>query len=273
MEDETRMEPRRRVLLVTGGNGVLGSVLRPALRTSFALRVADRVASEQCGPDEALVGDLADPAFAARAVEGADAILHLAAYASPRATWAQVAPNIAITENVLAAATRHGVRHIVLASSNHAAGLNHRHGGHAVDPDEAAMPCCPYGAAKLAEESLGRLHATRSGATVVSLRFGLVGWTLEERDYAAMWLSDGDARVLVERALQAPNSGVHFGVSCDAARFWSVDSARAELGFAPADPLPPGTGDLPWVTDAPCLMFGAGSPVPPPHALSKPCPE
>ncbi len=249
------MLPRDPVLLVTGGAGTLGSVLRPALRESFAVRVADRVGPRRPGPDEVRVGDLTDPGFVDSAVEGADAILHLAAHASPRSPWPLVAPNIALTHEVLAAAARHGVGRIVLASSNHAAGLNYRRRLCPVGPEAAAMPCCPYGAAKLAEEALGRLHAREHGVVVVSLRFGLVGWPLLERDYAAMWLSDQDARALVRAALRAPAPGVHFGVSRDAERFWSLASARAELGYVPVDGLPAGAVELPWATDAPCRMF------------------
>ncbi|MEU6972073.1 NAD(P)-dependent oxidoreductase [Kitasatospora aureofaciens] len=249
------MWPRSPVLLVTGGGGVLGSVLRPALRETYALRVADRAVPQSPRTDEILVGDLTDPGFAAEAVDGADAILHLAAYANPRAGWSEVAPNIAMTDNVLAAAADNGVRQIVLASSNHAAGLNHRLGAHPVDPGEAATPCCPYGAAKLAEEALGRQHALRHGAVVVSLRFGLVGWPLRERDYNAMWLSDRDAGALVEAALRASRPGVHFGVSRHAEQYWSLSGARADLGFVPADDLPSCAEELPRAADPPCLMF------------------
>ncbi|MFJ2865601.1 NAD-dependent epimerase/dehydratase family protein [Kitasatospora sp. NPDC087314] len=248
------MLPRNPVLLVTGGHGTLGSVLLPALRESFSLRVADRVGPRRPGPDEILVGDLADPGFADTAVDGADAILHLAADASPRSPWPRVAANIGMTHNVLAAAARHTVRRIVLASSNHAAGLNHRRGTRPVDPGAAAAPCCPYGATKLAEEALGGLHALDHDAIVVSLRFGLVGWPLVERDYNAMWLSDRDARALVRAALRASESGVHFGVSGYAEQFWSLDSARADLCYAPADWLPADARELPWATEAPCRM-------------------
>ncbi|MFJ7249481.1 NAD-dependent epimerase/dehydratase family protein [Kitasatospora sp. NPDC098652] len=249
------MWPRSPVLLVTGGGGVLGSVLRPALRETYALRVADRAAPQPSWTDEILVGDLTDPGFAAEAVDGVHAVLHLAAHASPRATWSEVAPNIAMTDNILTAAADSGVRQVVLASSNHAAGLDFRLGAHPVDPGEAATSCCPYGAAKLAEEALGQQHALRHGAVVVSLRFGLVGWPLEERDYNAMWLSDRDARALVLAALRATRPGVHFGVSRHAEQYWSLAGARADLGYAPADDLPPGARDLPWAADPPCLMF------------------
>ncbi|MER5739639.1 NAD(P)-dependent oxidoreductase [Streptomyces sp. NPDC002262] len=243
------------VLLVTGAGGVLGSTLLPDLREKYTLRVTDRV--QPAGPerDQTLLGDLADPAFAAKAVAGVDAILHLAAYASPRASWPEAAPNAGITQNVLTAAATHGVHRIVLASSNHAAGLNYRQGHLPVDPAGAALPCCPYGAAKLAEEALGRLHALRTGATVISLRFGLVGWPLEERDYNAMWLSDRDASALVRAALEAGGSGVHFGVSRYAEQFWSLAGARADLHYDPVDRLPPGAEELPWSAASPCLMF------------------
>ncbi|MFC9331233.1 NAD-dependent epimerase/dehydratase family protein [Kitasatospora sp. NPDC057015] len=248
--------PQRPLLLVTGARGVLGSLLRPTLRDQYSLRVSDRDAAGSSGPDEVLVGDLTDPGFATEAVAGVDAILHLAAYASPRAPWPAIAPNIAMTHNVLAAAEHHSIDKVVLASSNHAAGLNYRDGECPVDPAAAPRPCCAYGTAKLAEEALGRLHAVRTGASVMSIRFGLVGWALAERDYNAMWLSDRDAAALVGAVLRSPvGHGVYFGMSRHAEAFWSLANARTDLGWKPRDVLPARAESLPWAPSPPCLMF------------------
>lgn len=43
---------------------------------------------EAAEPAERLVGDLTDPNFAAEAVAGTDAVVHLAANPRPGATWA-----------------------------------------------------------------------------------------------------------------------------------------------------------------------------------------
>ncbi|MEV6007826.1 NAD-dependent epimerase/dehydratase family protein [Streptomyces sp. NPDC051976] len=245
----------RPTLLVTGGLGALASVLNPALRESYDMRIAT-LAPTADAEDELVLGDLLDPAVMDRATRGVDAILHLAAMASPRAGWDEIAKNVAITASLLDSAQRHGVGRIVLASSNHAAGLNYRDGEFPVAPQALPRPCCAYGAGKIAAEALGRLHAERTGATVISLRFGLVGWPLAERDYNAMWLSDHDARALVAGALVTTvRHGIYFGVSRHGSRYWDIGNATSDLGYRPRDPLPAGAANLPWAHDTPCLMF------------------
>ncbi|MHA6765659.1 NAD-dependent epimerase/dehydratase family protein [Streptacidiphilus sp. PAMC 29251] len=249
------------LLLVTGGSGTVARVLRPALSGHYRLRTLSLPTGDAglLGADEETVfADMRNAAMLDRAVRGVDAVLHLAALADPRADWARASANIEMTAQLLAAVERQGVAKVVLASSTHAAGLNYRDGPYPVDPRALPQPCCPYGAAKVAAESLGRIHARRTGASVVSLRFGLVGWPLTERDYAPMWLSDRDASALVLAALATRvGEGVYFGVSRYAASFWDLGPGRADLGFEPADPLPRAPEELPWSVDPPCLMFPA----------------
>ena len=72
--------PRRRRLLLTGAAGEIGSVLRPTLRgTAVALRLHDiRPVSDIVAGEEAMGGDIADPAVARAAMEGVDCVVHLA---------------------------------------------------------------------------------------------------------------------------------------------------------------------------------------------------
>lgn len=249
----------RPVLLVTGGLGVVGTLLRPALRQHYHLRIVGK-GSPELPTDDYRAGDLLDPAFTEDAVRDVDAVLHLAANAQPRSGWQQTADNVAMTQILLKAAQRQGVPKIVLASSIHAAGLNYRDGEAPVDPAALPRPCCPYGVSKVACEALGRLHAVHTGASVLSLRLGLVGWPLTERDYNPTWLSDRDAQALVVHALlSSVRQGVYFGVSRYASAFWSLANAQSELGWLPVDDLPPHSESLPWATSSPCLLFTSHS--------------
>lgn len=225
-----------RLLVVTGGLGRVGTLLRPHLARHYRLRLVDlpAVAAREKG---VVAADLADPTDAERAVAGADAVIHLAAAPSPRITWDEAhAANIVPTRVLLEAAAAAGVPRLVLASSVHAMGEYNRPKHRPVDPSWAPRPCCPYGLSKVIIETLGRLHAERTGATVICLRLGLTGWPVTERRYLGMWLSEDDAARLFLAALSAPGRfGVHFGVSANTRRHWDTTSAVDELGYRPRD--------------------------------------
>lgn len=248
------------LLVVTGGYGRVAGVLLPSLAARFRLHLVDRAAgTTSVLVDRASVGDLTNPGFAEEVTSGADAVLHLAGNASPTSPWPVAAENLHITQNVLAATELSGVQRVVLASSVHASGGDYRAGVRPVSTLTTPRPCCLYGVGKVALEALGRLHAERSGAHVVCLRFGLTGWSLMAREYADTWLADEDAGSLVDRALSTEvGFGVYHAVSRHAARAWSVDNAAEDLGWAPAHDLPVPLASLPPATSAPCPMFDLG---------------
>src|SRR5699024_11116773 len=125
---------------------------------------------------EVVVGDLADPAVAERAVSGGAAIVHLAAYPRPNAPWDVLAQaNLQTTASLLDAARRHRVSRSVQASSAHAAGGYGDPADWPVDPQWPARPCCRYGVSKAASELLVELHAREAPmVSAVALRLGLV---------------------------------------------------------------------------------------------------
>ncbi len=115
--------------LVTGGAGFIGSHLCEELvRRGHRVRVADDFSSGKrsnlahVGDVELLQGDVADPAFARRAVDGCELVLHQAAIPSvPRSVKDPVASNRANidgTLNILVAARDAGVRRLVFAGSS-----------------------------------------------------------------------------------------------------------------------------------------------------------
>ncbi|GAB2675963.1 NAD-dependent epimerase/dehydratase family protein [Kribbella swartbergensis] len=228
------------LVVITGGQGRVAGVVLPQLRKHYRLRLVDRSTPAASG-DEVVQADIGDPDAAYRAFEGADAILHLAANSSPWQSWDSVyAANVRPTHTVLEAAAAHAVPKIVLASSLHAVGEYNRPQYRPVDPRLDPRPCCSYGLGKVVLETLGRMHAARTGASVTCLRLGLTGWPLTERRYLGQWLSDGDAGRLVLAALNSrEHYGVHFGVSANTRNHWDITSARHELGYRPEDDSEP----------------------------------
>lgn len=154
--------PATRTVLVTGGSGFIGGYVRRALA-----QVGDRVRSiDVAAPanaaDDHVVADLVDRDAMARAAEGTDTIVHLAA----KHRFFGISPeefrrvNVDGTRNVLDAATRNGVRRMVFYSSVAV------YGDHPVPTteDTPCRPNSPYGDTKLEAERLVAAWAEADGA-------------------------------------------------------------------------------------------------------------
>jgi nucleoside-diphosphate-sugar epimerase len=114
-------------VLVTGASGMLGRATATALieRGEEVTVLQRRPGGLPC---REVLGDVADPAVVARAVDGQDAVLHLAAKVDVTGRWAEYArANIEGTRTVVEACRRAGVRRLVHVSSPSVA-----HGGAAL---------------------------------------------------------------------------------------------------------------------------------------------
>lgn len=246
-------------ILLTGGTGVVGRLLIPQLRRHYRLRIVGQTPPAPDllqQDDEFLAGDLRDAAFAQRCVAGSDAVIHLAANASPAASAGEALCNVDMAATLFDAAVAAGVSKMVVASSVHATGLDYRDGSRAISTHNAPRPCCPYGVSKVAVEALARLHQKRMGGAVSCLRLGLTGWPLRERQYALTWLSANDLNSLVAAALARPAGfGIYHAVSADAAAVWDVGNAREDLNWEPRDSWPVEVQALPLAQSCPCLLF------------------
>lgn len=225
-------------VLVTGAAGRIGSTVCPGLRElGWTVRGTDLAAL----PDgvAGARADLTDPAAApvlAGLLAAADAVLHLAGI-SGEDEWPRIlAANVDATQRVLQAAADAGVRRVVLASSNHAAGFTRRPAEGTLPAATPARPDTFYGASKAADEALGALYAERHGMSVVALRIGSFQPRPRDARQLATWLSPADTVRLADATLRAPVPGyaVVWGVSANTRGWWSRAEGRA-LGYHPVD--------------------------------------
>jgi UDP-glucose 4-epimerase len=168
------------VCLVTGGAGFIGSHLVEALAAQGRrVRVLDnfdtgrRENLAHVSPvPEIVEGDVADPATAARAVQGVGVVFHLAARASVQHSIEDPLGSHRIcatgTLQILDAARQAGVRRVVYAGSASAYGIPAGEVQTEADPLRALSP---YAAAKLAGEFYCQSFAAALGLETVVLRF------------------------------------------------------------------------------------------------------
>ena len=227
------------LVLLTGAAGRIGTVLRGGLpERGWAMRCLDIVPVPDERPgEEQVVADVTDLSAMLDAVQGADAVVHLAGI-SGESTWSAIShANIEGTYCALEAARRAGVARVVLASSNHATGFTQRPAsGLLTEVDALPRPDTYYGVAKVTLEALGSLYADRYGMDVVCLRIGSHLAEPTAVRHLSTWLSPSDTVSLVDAALSAPSPGfsVVWGVSANTRNWWDLTAARA-LGYAPQD--------------------------------------
>jgi nucleoside-diphosphate-sugar epimerase len=202
--------------------------------------------------------------------------------------------NVRMAQHVYRTALETGVRRVVVASSNHAAdwyehALVHARRRELVTPAELPLSDNFYGWAKASYELLGFVYA--SGAfgralEVVQVRIGaprdVAGRHYEgplreqhcppdgsgpanfKRDLGA-WISERDLAQLFRRAVETPDVRdahgvpwlVVYGISDNTRAFWSLESARRVLGYAPAD-----DSEVAYADDVRRLLTGPGRAAP-----------
>lgn len=232
-------------VVITGAAGALGSVIRRHLeaRGGYDLVLLDR------DPDDDPAIVRADLAVWSEAwtslLEGAHAVLHLAAESRPERAWAELdRDNVDVTLQVFEAAARVGARRVVFASSNHVMEAYYDR-EFTITPDLPTAPISAYGASKAAGERIARVYAERGGPSVVCLRIGAAraepppprsGLALQQR-----WLGHRDLCQGFERALEA--EGVRFAilnlVSDNEGSPWDLGETRRVLGYEPIEGCAP----------------------------------
>ncbi|MFJ8475900.1 NAD-dependent epimerase/dehydratase family protein [Kitasatospora sp. NPDC094011] len=230
------MTNQPRSVLLTGAAGRIGTSLRELLPAyGYRLRCFDRLPVQ--GEPEAVTADLQDAGALAAAMEGVDAVVHLAGIPGEAPFADILAANIDGTHRLYEAARAAGVRRIVNAGSNHAVGFTERPADGAIVPvDTPQRPDTYYGLSKCFGENLASLYADRHGIESVSLRIGSFAPAPRGIRALGTWLSPGDCARLVHAALTGPVGGhvVAYGISANTRAWWDLSTARA-LGYEPQD--------------------------------------
>ena len=191
--------PSDTVFLITGGAGFIGSNLCEAvLKLGCRVRCLDDLSNgKQANVDiftenpayEFIRGDIRDFDTCMRACEGADYVLHQAAWGSvPRSLELPLfycANNVSGTLNMLEAARRNRVRKFVYASSSSVYG-----DARTLPQKEGAegKPLSPYAVSKRENEDWARQYAVHYGLETVGLRYFNVFGRRQDPDgpYAAV---------------------------------------------------------------------------------------
>jgi uronate dehydrogenase len=223
-------------VLITGAAGKIGTTLRAGLAGRHPLlRLLDRRPVEGLRPgEEALVADLRDRAALARAVEGVDAMVHLAGAPDPLDFEEMFRANVRGLYDLFEAARAAGVRRIVFASTNHTYGMYPV--SHAMTPADPVRPDSFYGVAKVFGENLLRYYFDKHGIESVSLRIGSFEPRPTQQRHLSTWFSPRDAVELVDRSLKQPGVGaaIVFGMSNNR-RIRIAHPNWEAVGFLPQD--------------------------------------
>jgi len=162
------------ISLLTGSSGYIGHRLIPTLRAQGAhVRGVDRVAHANDPSDAFIQGDLCDPEVTARAVDGVDQIVHLAA---AKGDWGisedeYYQDNVEATRVLLEEGTKAGVKDWVFYSTVSVHGPSDE----GVDEDASFAPIEPYGASKAdAERLFWEYAAEHPDARVLIIRPSVV---------------------------------------------------------------------------------------------------
>jgi nucleoside-diphosphate-sugar epimerase len=157
--------------LVTGGAGFFGGhLIRRLLDDGLTVRTLDVLPlpdAELTARVETMQGDVRDPAAVRRAVESVDLVYHAAALVPiSRAGRGFRAVNVEGTRQVLEAAQRAGVGHVVFLSSSAIYGVPARR---FIDESGRRNPLGPYAQSKLEAEQICQAYRAR-GLKITILR-------------------------------------------------------------------------------------------------------
>jgi NAD+ dependent glucose-6-phosphate dehydrogenase len=243
-------------VLLTGAGGRVGQAILNGVGDAHEWRLLDRepLSSDRLpagvDEDDVIVADVTDDEAVAEAMAGVGAVIHLAGDPRPEAPWNSVLENnIDGTQTVFEAAVEAGVEKVAFASSNHAVSayetdartpeMYRTDDDYRLDGTELPRPGNLYGVSKAAGETLGRYYHDAEGLSVVCVRIGNLTEGHPPRNYErgqAMWLSYRDCAHLFDRCIRADyDYEIVYGISDNERKYYSIDRAKAVLGYDPRD--------------------------------------
>jgi uronate dehydrogenase len=229
-------------VLITGAAGYVGRHVRDGLAADFDVRLGDL--SVPPSDPRWVPLDVTRPATIAAAMQGIDAVLHLAVATGHEGDYEDDAfnqqrfdVNVKGTCNVLEAARRAGVRRFVHTSSIMVAW------GYAppqpVAADAAPNPVGTYAVTKQLAETLCAYYARSFGMSILCLRIpkpiALDDPRWKQRRIRPQWLAFPDLIQAYRLALTAPDIGFEIVtvVGDSSWRRWDLSKAERLLGYRP----------------------------------------
>jgi uronate dehydrogenase len=237
--------------LVTGSAGRIGqAVVRELVARGQAVRGLDVVPTPHA--TESAVGSVAEFDAVRRAMQGATALVHLAATPDDDDFMSCLLPNnIVGAFHVVEAAREAGVPRVVLASTGQVVWWQRMRGEVPIGPDVQPTPRGWYAATKCFLEAAGRSLAEAHGRAVIAVRLGWCPRTAEqareiaESDWAKdVYLSPGDAGRFFADAVMTPVETRYYVVYAASrphrSPTYDLGPTRRLLGFEPRDTWPEG---------------------------------
>jgi NAD+ dependent glucose-6-phosphate dehydrogenase len=237
-------------VLLTGAGGQVGRAILDGIGDRYDWRLFFHSHPEEEPDHEFFVGDVVDEDVVREAMADVGAVVHLAGDPRKTAPWDSVLTNnIDGTQNIYEIAVDNDVEKFVFASSNHAVGafetdertpeMYREHDEFRLDGTEFPRPGNLYGVSKATGELLGRYYHDEHGIAVCNIRIGNLTRSHPPVDYErgqAMWLSHRDCAHIHECALEADYEfEIVYGISDNDRKYYSIERAKAVLGYEPTD--------------------------------------
>jgi NAD+ dependent glucose-6-phosphate dehydrogenase len=237
-------------VLLTGAGGHVGTAILEGLAEDYDWRLMFHSQPAEEPDFPYTVGEVQRDEDVAAAMDGVGAVIHLAGDPRPSAPWRSVLENnIDGTQKMYEAAIAEGVERFVYASSNHAVGafetdertpeMYRAETDPLLDGTELPRPGNLYGVSKATGEIIGRYYHDEHDIAVCNVRIGNLNEDHPPIDYErgqAMWLSMRDCAHLHQCALEADyDYEIVYGISDNDRKYYSLERAKAVLGYEPQD--------------------------------------
>lgn len=261
------MPPKR--ILITGVTGLIGYATYTRLQhhpeqyevygLDLSRQLSDRVPEHwncEIPAERFFQLDLLDAVRLGRAVQGMDAVVHLAADPAGRGWESLLHNNIIGAYHVFEACRLAGVKRLIAASTMQVSNGNMQQepylaiieGRHQDVPENFAKvkgtdlprPRNLYAASKVWSESLAQVYAYSHGMSCLCIR---PGWVVAEdrppnAESGHLWCSQADIAQLIQRCIDAPEDlrfAIYYGVSDNQWRWVDLEEALHQVGYLPAD--------------------------------------